>query len=287
MRIGVAFPQTEIGNDPVVIRDFTQTAEQLGFAHVLVYDHILGVDRENRDRPLAGGHSVKTPFHEPFVLIGYLAALTSRIEFATGVIVLPQRQTALVAKQAAEIDILSGERLRLGVGTGWNYVEFEGLNEDFSNRGRRQEEQIEVMRALWRDPVVDYTGRWHRIDRAGLLPMPSRQIPVWFGGWSDPAFERAVRLGDGFIFGPARDPIDGIDSVRGFLDKAGRDPDSFGLDVVTTYSKDAAHVVADAQKFRDKGATHLTVRTMEAGLAGPRDHIDALQRYVDAVGDLG
>jgi probable F420-dependent oxidoreductase len=286
MRIGVAFPSTEVGNDPVVIRDFAQTAEGLGFAHILVYDHILGVVREGRDRPLAGVHSITTPFHEAFVLIGWLAALTSRIEFATGVLVLPQRETALVAKQAAEIDILSGERLRLGVGTGWNYVEFEGVSARFAGRGRRQEEQVEVMRRLWAEPVVDFTGQWHRIDRAGLCPLPNRQVPVWFGGWSDPAFERAVRLGEGFIFGPARDPIEGIDSVRGFLDKAGRDPQGFGLDVVTTYSADPAEMAAGAQRFRDKGATHLTVRTMEAGLATPRDHIDALGRLAAAVGDL-
>ena len=285
MQIGVVFPQTEIGDDPVVIRDFAQAAEGLGYSHLLAYDHILGADRSNRDRELAGGYGHTSAFHEVFVLYGYLAGLTSRIGLATGVLVLPQRQTALVAKQAAEIDILSGGRLRLGVGVGWNFVEYEALNEDFSNRGRRQEEQVEVMRALWREPVVDYTGRWHRIDRAGLLPLPSRQIPVWFGGWSDPAYERAARIGDGFIVSGNRDPVAGIGAVRSQLAAVGRDPAGFGFDVVTGYG-DPGRWVADAEAFRGLGATHLTFRTMDAGFANPSEHLDALARYMKAVGEL-
>ena len=173
MQIGVVFPQTEIGDDPVAIRDFAQAAEGLGYTHLLVYDHILGAVGEHREPPLTGFYSEKTPFHEVFVLLGYLAGLTSRIELATGVLVLPQRQTALVAKQAAEVDILSGGRLRLGVGVGWNYVEYEALNEDFSNRGRRQEEQVEVMRRLWAEPVVDFTGQVAP-HRPGRHPAPAR-----------------------------------------------------------------------------------------------------------------
>ena len=283
MQIGVVFPQTEIGDDPVVIRDFAQAAEELGYAHLLAYDHVLGADRENRDKVLTGGYSDKTPFHEVFVLFGYLAGLTSRIGLATGVLVLPQRQTALVAKQAAEIDILSGGRMRLGVGVGWNYVEYEALDEDFSNRGKRQEEQVEVMRRLWTEPVVDFTGHWHRIDRAGLLPLPARQIPVWFGGWSPPAYERAARLGEGFIISANRDPLVGIEAVRGQLAALGRDPAGFGIDVVTPHGTDPGRWATDMETFQDLGASHVTLRTMDTGFESVQQHIDAMERYMKAV----
>jgi probable F420-dependent oxidoreductase len=286
VQIGVVFPQTEIGNDPLAIRDFAQAAEGLGYAHLLVYDHVLGAVGDNREPPLTGFYSEKAPFHEVFVLLGYLAGLTSRIELATGVLVLPQRQTALVAKQVAEVDILSGGRMRLGVGVGWNHVEYEALGEDFSNRGRRQEEQVEVMRRLWAEPVVDFTGRWHRIDRAGILPLPGRRIPVWFGGWTPPAHERAARLGDGFIVGFHGEPVPIIDAVRRQLDAAGRDPADFGIEVVTSHVLDPPRWVAHAEEIRDRGATHLTFRTMDAGFDGPSDHIEAIERYMKAVGDL-
>jgi probable F420-dependent oxidoreductase len=282
MQIGVVFPQTEIGDDPLVIRDFAQAAEGLGYRHLLVYDHVLGAVGEGRQPPLTGFYGEKAPFHEAFVLLGYLAGLTSDIELATGVLVLPQRQTALVAKQAAEVDILSGGRLRLGVGVGWNYVEYEALNEGFSDRGRRQEEQVEVLRMLWRESVVDFTGTWHRIDRAGLLPLPTRQIPIWFGGWSPPAYERAARLGDGFIVSGNRDPVAAVAEVRGRLGALGRDPAGFGIDIVTGYG-DPDRWASDAEAFRDLGATHVTFRTMEAGFTSPGEHIDALERYRKAV----
>src|SRR5215470_7812153 len=179
MQIGVTFPQTEIGADPVAIRDYAQAAEGAGYGHLAVFDHVLGADPTNR--PGWQKYTSQHMFHEPFVLFGYLAALT-KLELVTDVIILPQRQTALVAKQAAEVDVLTGGRLRLGVGLGWNYVEYDALGEDFKTRGRRCDEQIAVLRALWRDPVVTFSGPYHTIDAAGLNPLPlQRPIPIWLG----------------------------------------------------------------------------------------------------------
>src|SRR5947207_13234197 len=205
MRIGVVFPQTEIGDDPIAIRDYAQAAEQLGYQHLLIYDHVLGASIANRP-DWRGPYTSDTLFHEPFVLFGYLAGLTKRIELVTGVIVLPQRQTALVAKQAAEIDVLSGGRLRLGIGVGWNEVEYEALGQDFHTRGRRSVEQIAVLRALLTQEVVDFHGHWHHITHAGLNPQPvQRPIPIWFGVGSsqnpyppEAVLRRVARLADGW-----------------------------------------------------------------------------------------
>ena len=179
-----------------------------------------------------------TYFHEPFVLFGYLAAVTTSIELATGVVILPERQTALVAKQAAEVALLSDERLRLGVGVGWNYVEYEGLNEDFSTRGARQEEQIDVLRRLWKDPIVDYRGRFHTIDRLGVLPRPRSTIPIWLGGFSEAVYRRAARVADGFLYsligtaGPENDPRGTVMHLRDLVEAQGRDPSDFGIDLI-------------------------------------------------------
>lgn len=285
MQIGIVFPQTEIGNDPSVIRDFAQAVEELGYSHLLVYDHVLGAhpDREPR---LTGPYTHETPFHEPFVLLGYLAAHTRRIGLVTGVIILPQRQTALVAKQAAEVDILSGGRLRLGIGTGWNYVEYDALNENFHNRGKRQEEQVEVMRRLWTEPLVDFSGKWHRIDRAGLLPLPGRSIPIWFGGSDERVLERAARLGDGIIplFGPNDAGKAALERLWGYLEKHGRSREQFGLEAQVNLAAGPERWRTHAESWRDLGANYICVRTMNAGLASPQEHIDAIRRYAAEVG---
>ncbi|MDE2934743.1 MAG: LLM class F420-dependent oxidoreductase [Chloroflexota bacterium] len=284
MQIGAIFPQTEIGSDPSVIRDFAQTAEGLGYSHILAYDHVLGALPE-REPQLWGPYTHESAFHEPFVLFGYLAAITERVELVTGVIILPQRQTALVAKQAAEVDILSGGRLRLGIGTGWNYVEYDSLNEDFSNRGKRQEEQVEVLRQLWAEPIVDFDGNWHRIDRAGLKPLPGRRIPIWFGGFSDPAFRRAARIGDGFVFGNGSpDARNTVETIRGYLQEEGRDPGSFGFEAMMNYGDGPENWAAEVERWRETGVGYVSMRTMNAGLESPRDHIEALERYWREVG---
>jgi len=287
MRIGVVFPQTEIGDDPIAIRDYAQAAEALGYQHLLAYDHVLGASTANRP-DWRGAYTSDTLFHEPFVLFGYLAGLTQRIELVTGVIILPQRQTALVAKQAAEIDVLSGGRLRLGVGIGWNEVEYQGLGEDFRNRGARMEEQIDVLRALWTQPVVSFNGRWHQIEAAGIKPLPiQRPIPIWIGATADAAIERAGRISDGWF--PQRGPDDQsramLERLRQAAAAAGRAPDAVGVEPRLSIGQiPEAEWARFAEGWRDLGATHLCVNTMGAGLRSPQDHIDALRRVKDALG---
>ena len=285
MKLGVVFPQTEIGRDPSAVRDFAQAAEELGYDYLLAYDHVLGAD-PNRPGGWNGPYNVATNFHEPFVLFGWLAALTSRIELTTGVIILPQRQTALVAKQVAELDILTGGRIRLDIGTGWNAVEYEALGEDFHNRGARQAEQVEVMRLLWENDVVDYTGRWHRIDKAGMQSRPSRRIPVWFGGSDERVMKRMARLGDGWMMN--RQPDDAgtaaIAQVRQWVKEAGRDPGAFGIQGSIGYQAGPGKWPAQLQRWRDLDASHVGVITMNAGLGGPRDHIEAIRKFKDAAG---
>jgi probable F420-dependent oxidoreductase len=293
MKLGAVFPTTEIGNDPAVIRDFAQTAEDLGYSHVLIYDHVLGALHADREPPLMGPYTENDAFHEPFVLLAYLAAATTRIELATGVIILPQRQTALVAKQAVELDLLSQGRFRLGVGLGWNFVEYEALGVPYAGRGARIEEQVDVMRRLWREPVVDFDGAHHRIDRAGLLPRPTREIPIWFGGMTRPAVERAARLGDGFTFGSAIPPM--LDSARHLLERVGgegRDPAGFGIETIVHFSQGPKAWCEARDAWEAIGATHLSMRAMDtgisitgekpAGFTTPGQHIEALKTFADA-----
>ncbi len=293
MRLGVVFPQTEIGTDPVVIRDFAQAAETLGFHHLVAYDHVLSAGTSNR--PGWIGYDLDDPFHEPFVLFGYLAGCTKQIELATGIIILPQRQTALVAKQAAEVDVLSGGRLRLGVGLGWNSVEYEALGVDFHNRGGRITEQVKVLRALWTQEIVTFRGRWHTIVEAGLNPMPvQRPIPIWMGGAADAVLRRAARLADGWFFGgglpnpytrgPSRKPADLIERLRLHLHEAKRDPSSFGIEARVAAGKDSPQDWRrQAEEWQALGATHLSFTTMRAGLQKPDDHIETARRFRDAV----
>ena len=199
VRIGAVFPQTEIGPDPAAVRAYAEGVRELGFAHLMAYDHVLGADRDTHTH-LIGPYRVEDQFHEILVLFGYVAAILPGLELVTGVVIAPQRQAALLAKQAVEIDLLTGGRFRLGLGIGWNDVEYEALGEDFSNRGRRFEEQIEVLRLLWRDPVVTYEGRWHKITAAGLNPLPVRgTIPIWIGGSAEAALRRTARFADGYF----------------------------------------------------------------------------------------
>ena len=270
VQMGVTFPQTEIGPDPGGVRAYAQAVQELGFRHLLAYDHVLGAD-PTIHQGWSGPYTSQSLFHEPFVLFGYLAAAAPALELVTGVIILPQRQTALVAKQAAEVDVLTGGRFRLGVGIGWNHVEYEALGEEFRNRGRRVEEQIELMRRLWQEPVVTYEGRWHRVTAAGINPLPvQRPIPIWVGGTAEPALRRAARLADGYF--PQR-PLEGgwgrtMELVRGWLEEAGRDPAAFGVDArvsVATGTPDEWRAAAGG--WRAPGGTHLSLVTVGGGLA--------------------
>jgi probable F420-dependent oxidoreductase len=293
MKIGVVFPQTELGARPSDIAEFARAVEDLGYDYLVAYDHVLGVV-PRADNWL--GYTYRDMFHEPFVLFGYLAAITSRIELTNGVLVLPQRQTALVAKQSAEVDVLSGGRLRLGVGVGWNNAEFEAIGEDFASRGARVEEQVAVLRALWTQELVTFHGRWHRIDRAGINPLPvQRPIPVWMGGESETVLRRVGRIADGWMAGGAiltptsrLPPVsDGyramVGRIREYARAAGRDPGAIGFERRLNYAEPASswsHTVAGWQHI---GGTHISLSTMRAGLTSPREHRDAIRRMRESV----
>jgi probable F420-dependent oxidoreductase len=288
MQLGAIFPQTELGSDPVAVRDFAQAAEGLGYQHLLVFDHVLGADASQRaqwQRP----YSHKDTFHEPFVLFGYLAAITERIQMTTGILILPQRQTALVAKQAAEVDVLTGGRLRLGVGIGWNDVEYEALGEDFGNRGARCAEQIRLLRMLWTQDVVNFQGRYHHITHAGINPLPvQRPIPIWFGGGAPQVVRRLARLGDGWFpqFQPDGAGQEKVAQMRESVRAAGRDPKEIGIEgriSVAQGNPDAWN--RDAAAWEELGATHLSVNTMRAGIKGPDQHIQAIRRFKEAVSE--
>ena len=285
MQIGVVYPQTELRGDPSAVREIGLAVERLGFDHLLAYDHVLGAVHADRERPLPGPYTELDPFHDPLVMFAYLAGITERIGFASGVMVLPQRQTALVARQAADVDLLSGGRLRLGVGVGWNHVEYEALGYEFRGRGARQEEQIEVLRRLFTDPVVDFTGSFHRIDRASLNPKPTRPIPIWLGGSSEVAFDRAARIADGFIFfggGAITRSTLGTRCARA-CNGLGRSVADFGADWVALPDGGVEAVAADVDAWREAGGTHISLVTMGLGFDSAEAHIDYLGSVADAL----
>jgi probable F420-dependent oxidoreductase len=286
MKIGAVFPQLEIGADPKVVREWATTVEDAGYNHVLAYDHVLGADPANR--PGWTGYTDKSLFHEVFVLFGYLAGITTELELVTGVLVLPQRQTALVAKQAAEVDVLSGGRLRLGVGIGWNHVEYQALGVPFKQRGAVLEEQVDVLRRLWAEPVISYDGKYHEIEEAGLNPLPGREIPVWFGGSADAVLRRTGRIGDGWMPQSAPDETarDQIAHIRRAAEVAGRDPGTIGIEArLTLGAVPEQDWRAFADGWRELGATHLGVNTMKLGLSRPEEHAQVLRDVLPRLRD--
>ncbi len=286
MQTGLVYPQTEYPTDPAAVRDYAQTAEALGFTHVLAYDHVLGA---NPDRPggWSGPYTHRDPFMEPFVLFTYMAAVTTRLGFIPGILILPQRETALVAKQAATLDVLCGGRLRLGVGTGWNEVEYVALSQEFSTRGKRQEEQLEVLRLLWTQELVTFKGRWHDIPDAGINPLPvQRPIPIWFGGHADAVLRRAARLGDGWLpgFRTAEAAREHLDRLDGYLAEAGRDRAAFGLEPRLHWGNGDLEALGRAlEGWRAAGATHISLNTMGAGFRTAGEHLAAIRRFAETL----
>jgi probable F420-dependent oxidoreductase len=283
MQIGVTFPQNEIGSDPAAIRDYAQAADELGYSHLVAFDHVLGADPTHR--PGWQRYTHKSLFHEPFVLFGYLAALT-KLELVTAVIILPQRQTALVAKQAAEVAILTGGKMRLGVGVGWNEVEYEGLGMDFHTRGHAIEEQVEVLRLLWDQEVVTYKGRFHTITEAGLNPLPPHSIPIWMGGGADVLLRRTARLADGWFpqGKPDEQMRETLEKLRGYIKDAGRDPASLGIEArINGNDGNPDEWHRQTEGWRALGATHISITTMGMGLKSPDEHIEAIRRYREVV----
>ena len=297
MKLGVTLPLVDLGGDPGIVREFAQAAEAYGYDHLGAPDHVLGVNVASR--PDWGDRNTsKDCFHDPFVLFGFLSAATTKIGFATEVLILAQRQAVLVAKQAASLAVLSGDRLRLGVGIGWNETEFIGLNENFHDRGRRSVEQIEVMQRLWAEPHVSFKGEWHTINDAGINPLPpKRKIPLWFGGHEEVTLKRIAQWGDGWIMlaHPPGDRARGeFDKLRGFTAAAGRKPGDIGIEVwVSTGEGTAADWRREFQWWREAGVTHVTLnsgygRSHHRRIAGRtlEAHLTAMRQYRDAVADL-
>ena len=294
MEIGVIFPQTEIEPDRHAIRDFAQAAQDLGYEYLFIADHVLGADAGQYDHPLFGMYNHESVVHESLTTMGYLAAVAPGLGLASGILILPQRATALVAKQAAEIDILCGGRLRLGIGVGWNFVEYEALDRNFHDRGARSAEQIEVMRLLWTNPSVDFHGRWHNITHAGINPLPvQRPIPVWLGVGSpaapippDIALRRVARIADGWCpnFAPDADGRALQDKVHGYMAQYGRRPSQLGLDGrLKTAGASPEDWIAETAAWREMGATHLSIENRRAGLKTAGEHIEMMRRFREAV----
>ncbi len=289
MQIGAVFPQTEIGADPGAVRAYAERVQELGFAHILAYDHVVGADPAVHT-PWRGPYDLNTTFHEPLVLFGYLAAITT-LELVTGVIILPQRQTALVAKQAAEVDLLTEGKLRFGIGVGWNAVEYEALGKSFTDRGKREEEQIGLLRRLWTDQSVTFNGDYETVTGAGLAPMPvQRPIPIWLGGSSPAAYRRTGRLADGWF--PQVLPGPKLDDARATVDaaakEAGRDPAAIGMEGRVSWGEGGAATLVDhVERWRNAGTSHLSVNTMGAGLGAVDGHLDALTQAAEALGLQG
>jgi probable F420-dependent oxidoreductase len=276
MQVGVVFPQIEIGSDPGAIRAYADAVGALGYRHLLAYDHVVGADPEVHVG-WRGPYDIRSTFHEPMVLFGYLAAF-SDLELVTGIVIAPQRQTALLAKQAAEVDVLTGGRLRLGVGLGWNALEYEALGKDFSDRSKRIEEQVALLRRLWTDESVTFEGRYEQLHGVGLSPMPvQRPIPVWFGGTAPAALRRIGRLADGWfpLVRQGPDLEKAIEIVTDAAKQAGRGPLPFEGRVGVGPDR-GERLGADVTRWRDLGASHLSLDTMRQGYGTVDEHIAAL-----------
>jgi probable F420-dependent oxidoreductase len=275
MKVGVIYPQIELGGDPRAFAAVARATEQLGYDSFAMFDHVAGAVHAGREPALWGPYTEQDPFHDPMVGLAYIAGITQQVELVTGILVLPQRQTLLVARQAADVDLLSGERLRLGVAVGWNHVEYGGLGQDFHTRGKRLDEQIDLLRRLWVEPVVDFAGDFHRVDRLSLNPKPARRIPLYLGGVSDVAYRRAAKMADGFIFGgPPERVIPAWQAMQGYLVEEGRDPAAFGAEY---QFPDGTDVMASLDLFRrwqDAGGTGCAVRSMKLGFTSAEQHID-------------
>ena len=291
MKVGAIYPQTELGGDVGAVKAFAQAAEEMGYDHLVIYDHVLGADHAGREPKLRGPYKNTDPFHEPLVTYAYLAGVTERIELVTGVLVLPQRQTALVAKQAADVDLFSGGRLRLGIGVGWNWVEFDALElpDTFKKRGRRQEAQIDLMRKLWAEQQIEHQDDFHRVDRAGILPLPKRQIPIWLGGSSEVAYDRAARMADGFLIsGRSQDYAQKIKTrIEGQLDGLGRERSSFGFESIQSFNRGPNRWPEDIAAWQDAGGSHISIVTMGADLKKVDDHIDAIRQWREIYDSVG
>ena len=285
MEIGVIFPQTEIGGDPGAVRAYGEALTELGYSHMAAYDHVLGGDTAVLG-DLGGPYTIEHTFREPLMMFSYLAGRTP-LAFATSILIGPQRQTALLAKQAAELDLLCGGRFRLGLGIGWNKLEYDALGVPFDQRAAIFEEQIVVLRALWTQKSVTVDGRFHHITASGLAPFPlQRPIPIWIGGHAPAALRRIGRLADGWF--PMHRPHGGLEqaleTIRAAGAEAGRDLSGFPFEGRLEYAvRDLEKMVEHMRRWREAGATHLSVNTMHSGLDGVDAHTAALREIAEAI----
>ena len=284
MHIGVTLPQTEIGGAVADLRTYAEGVEQLGYDHLVAYEHVVGADPAVYT-DWSGPYDIDSTFHEPFVLLGYLAGIT-KLELAPAVIILPQRQTALVAKQAAEVDLLAEGRFRLGIGLGWNEVEYEALGQDFSTRGRRMDEQVALLRRYWTERSITFEGEFDRVTGAGIAPLPlQRPIPLWFGGGSKPAFRRMGRLADGWfpMMTPGPQLDEAMATISASAEAAGRDPQTIGMEGRITWTGDLDQVKREAEQWRARNATHVSINTMGSQLGPIAAHVDVLATVASAL----
>ena len=288
MKIGVVYPQTEVQPDPGWTRAFAERIESLGYDHVLAYEHVLGVDPKNPEA-VRGPYGIEDTFLSPLPLFSFMAGVTQKLEFVTGILVLPQRDAVLVAKQAATLDVLSGGRLRLGVGVGWNAAEYDALGADFHNRGARIEEQVRLLRELWTKPVVEFEGKWHRLAHVGIRPLPvQRPIPIWFGGYAEVVLKRTARLGDGWLpgFSEVEEAKPILERLESYVEAQGRRWDDIGIEVRISYGDgDLDELGSKVEAWSRLGISHLSINTMRSGLKNHEEHLQALERFAELLTD--
>ncbi|MGD8633560.1 MAG: LLM class F420-dependent oxidoreductase [Anaerolineales bacterium] len=284
MKFGAVYPQNEVEHDPGWIRTFAQSLESLGYDHVLTYEHVLGVEADH-PKAVRGPYGIEDAFLSPLLLFSALALVTNKLEFATGILVLPQRDAVLVAKQVASLDVLSGGRVRLGVGVGWNAAEFAALGADFSTRGRRIEEQVSVLKELWTQPVAHYSGEWYQLEHVGIRPMPKQKpVPIWFGGYADVVLKRVARMGDGWFpgFSDVEEAKPELDRLASYVEAQGRRWEEIGIEVRLRYGDgDLDTLGAQIEAWARLGISHLSVNTMRSGLVGQQAHLEAVERFAE------
>ncbi len=286
MKLGIIYPQTELQGDPQAVKAIGQAVEELGFDFLVGYDHVVGATHD-REPKLWGPYTDKHPFHDPLMMFSYLAGNTQRLEFVTGILILPQRQTALVARQAADLDLLSNQRFRMGVGIGWNYVEYDALGQNFKTRGKRVEEQIELLRRLWNEPLVDFTGEFDCLERVALNPRPKQNIPIWLGGFADVALQRAAKIADGFIFADgAADAFEQCEKLQEYLEQNGRTGESFGMQCNMLKAQTPEAVLDTATRWQSAGGNHAAVNTMGLGFSTVDQHITYIEKIAEAAKTL-
>lgn len=298
MQLGALVPFSDTGGDPSLVRDFAQSLEAMGYDFLEAPDHVVGAKPEASENDDPRRIVADSLYHDPFVLLGFLSGCTTKLAFSTGVLIVAQRQTALVAKQAACLDVLSGSRFRLGIGVGWNPVEFTALNENFHNRGRRSEEQAQVMQALWAQPHVTFKGKYHTIDNAGINPRPAAgKVPLWYGGHHEHTLPRIAKWGDGWMpnaYPPDQSALDVFAELRRLTEAQGRDPTAVGIEVWTSCGAgNEADWRREAAFWKQAGASHICLTTTfnrrhHNRIAGASigDHLAAMERYHNAIGDI-